>query len=329
MQRDPRVFVIGSGSKLPTRQVGNEELSPLLGLSAAQIEKSSGIQSRRWAAENETTSELGAAALGSAMLDAGVEPNQIDYLLVGTMTPDARIPGTAPNVQARLGLDAIPCLDIRAACCNALYALQIGAALIRSGVARCVAIVLAEVQSPWLSLTPEDGTLSMLFGDGAAALILRAEPRPGVLEISDVLLATDGQYADDLGIRAPGVRFGDSPSDRRPRMNGQTVIMHASRKMTAACQELLKRNRLEPAGVTWLVPHQANLNLMKGLQRSLGLPAEALVSVIETTGNTSSASMGLALDQLRRGGRLCTGQKILLPAFAAGFTWGAGLLTVE
>ncbi len=300
-----------------------------MGLSAGQIEKSSGIRSRRWAAENETTSELGAAALDLAIRDAGVAPNQIDYLLLGTMTPDVRIPGSAPAVQARLGLGAIPCLDVRAACCNALYALQIGSALIRSGTASCIAIVLAEVQSTWLNLAPEDGTLSMLFGDGAAALILRAEPRPGALEVSDVLLATDGQYADDLGIRAPGVRFGDSPNDRRPRMNGQTIIMHASRKMTAACQELLKRNRIEPAGVSWLVPHQANLNLMKGLQRSLGIPAEALVSIIETTGNTSSASMGLALDHLRRSGRLCAGQKILLPAFAAGFTWGAGLLTVE
>ncbi|MDP2998562.1 MAG: ketoacyl-ACP synthase III [Bryobacterales bacterium] len=329
MPHGTRVYVVGSGSKLPARQVGNAELSPRLGLSPEQIEKSSGIRSRRWAAEDETTSGLGAAALEVAMRDAGVDAGQVDYLIFGTMTPDVQIPGTAPAVQNLLGLGAIPCLDIRAACCNALYGLQVGCALIGSGVAGCVALCLAEVQSAWLNLTPEDGTLSMLFGDGASALILSGESRPGALKVLDVVLATDGQYADDLGVRAPGTRFGNGPGDRLPRMNGRTVILHASRKMTAACHELLARNRLQPSDIHWLAPHQANLNLMEGLARALGLSPERLVSIIQTTGNTSSASMGLALDHLRRSGRLQAGERILLPAFAAGFTWGAGLLTVE
>ncbi len=323
------VYVVGSGSKLPARQVGNAELSPRLGLSPEQIEKSSGIRSRHWAAEGETTSGLGAAALELAMRDAGVDAGQVDYLIFGTMTPDVQIPGTAPAVQNLLGLGAIPCLDIRAACCNALYGLQVGRALIGSGAAGCVALCLAEVQSAWLNLTPEDGTLSMLFGDGASALILSGESRPGALKVLDVILATDGQYTDDLGVRAPGTRFGNSPGDRWPRMNGRIVILHASRRMTAACQELLARNRLQPSDIHWLVPHQANLNLMEGLARTLGLAPEKLVSIVQTTGNTSSASMGLALDQLRRSGRLQAGERLLLPAFAAGFTWGAGLLTVE
>jgi 3-oxoacyl-[acyl-carrier-protein] synthase-3 len=329
MQHGSRVYVVGSGSNLPARQVGNAELGLRLGLSPEQIEKSSGICSRRWAEEGETTSGLGAAALELAMRDAGVGASQVDYLIFGTMTPDVQIPGTAPAVQNLLRLGAIPCLDIRAACCNALYGLQIGSALIGSGVASCVALCLAEVQSAWLNLTPEDGTLSMLFGDGASALILSAQPRPGALEVLDVVLATDGQYADDLGVRVPGTRFGNGPGDRWPRMNGRTIILHASRKMTAACQELLGRNRLQSSDIHWLVPHQANLNLMKGLARALGLSADSLVSIIETTGNTSSASMGLALDHLRRSGRLQAGERVLLPAFAAGFTWGAGLLTVE
>jgi 3-oxoacyl-[acyl-carrier-protein] synthase-3 len=320
MQAEPSAYIVGSGSYLPVREVANAELGPRLGLSPAEIEKSSGIRARRWAGEGQTTSELAAAALEEALRDAGVARAEIDYLILGTMTPDVQIPGTAPAVQTRAGLGAIPSLDIRAACCNMLYGLEIGGALLRAGLARCVALCLGEVQSVWLNLAPENGTLSMLFGDGAAALILSAQPRPGALAVRDVLLATDGQYADELGVRAPGTR---------PRMNGQTIILHASRKMTSACQDLLARNRLRPPDVDWLVPHQANLNLMKGLARSLGVPADALVSVIETTGNTSSASMGLALDHLRRGGRLRAGQKILLAAFAAGFTWGAGLLTVE
>jgi 3-oxoacyl-[acyl-carrier-protein] synthase-3 len=295
-------------------------LSPRLGLSPVEIERSSGIRARRWAGEGQTTSELAAAALDVALSDAGLAPAAIDYLILGTMTPDVQIPGTAPAVQSRAGLGAIPSLDIRAACCNMLYGLEIGGALLEAGRARSVALCLGEVQSPWLNLTPAAGTLSMLFGDGAAALILSAQPRPGALALGDVLLATDGQYADDLGVRAPG---------SWPRMNGQTVILHASRKMTAACRDLLARNGLQPSDIDWLVPHQANLNLMQGLARGLGVPADSLVSIVETTGNTSSASMGLALDHLRRGGRLRAGQKILLAAFAAGFTWGAGLLTVE
>lgn len=329
MRAEPSAYIVGSGSNLPVREVANVELGPRLGLSPAEIEKSSGIRARRWAGEGQTTSELAAAALEEALRDAGLAPAAVDYLILGTMTPDVQIPGTAPAVQTRAGLGAIPCLDIRAACCNMLYGLEIGGALLRAGLARCVALCLGEVQSAWLNLAPEDGTLSMLFGDGAAALILSAQPRPGALAVRDVLLATDGQYTDELGVRAPGTRFGNSPGECRPRMNGQTIILHASRKMASACQELLARNRLQPSDIDWLVPHQANLNLMKGLARSLGVPADALVSVIETTGNTSSASMGLALDHLRRGGRLRAGQKILLAAFAAGFTWGAGLLTVE
>jgi 3-oxoacyl-[acyl-carrier-protein] synthase-3 len=329
MRPEPSAYIVGSGSSLPAREVTNEELGPRLGLTPAEIEKSSGIRARRWAGEGENTSELAAAALEEALGDAGVAPVEVDYLILGTMTPDVQIPGPAPAVQTRAGLGAIPALDIRAACCNLLYGVEIAGALIRAGRARRVALCLAEIQSRWLKLAPEDGTLSMLFGDGAAALVLSAEARPGALAVGDVLLATDGQYADELGVRAPGTRFGDRPADRWPRMNGQTIILHAARKMTAACQELLARNHLQPHDIDWLVPHQANLNLMKGLARALGMPAEALVSIVETTGNTSSASMGLALDRLRRSGRLRPGQRILMPAFAAGFTWGAGLLTVE
>src|ERR1043166_7030002 len=165
-------FIIGSGTCLPDLVVTNEELAPRLNLEPEKIFKSSGIRQRRWVEDKVTTSSLAAEALRGALDDASLSPDSIDYLIFGTMTPDRFIPGSAPSVQHALGLREIPALDIRAACCNGLYALQLSRALINSGAANNVAVCLAEVQSPLLDLSPQSATLSMLFGDGAAALIV-------------------------------------------------------------------------------------------------------------------------------------------------------------
>lgn len=323
-------YITGSGLYAPEQSIANEEIAEKLGLEAEQILKSSGIRRRRWAAKGTTTSSLAAEALRLALDDAGLEAEDVDYVLFGTMTPDRFIPGSAPAVQQAAGLGQVPCLDIRATCCNALYGLQLGRSLIAAGAARRVALCLAEVQSPWLDLSPESGPISMLFGDGASALILSAEKADGALEVSDVLLATDGSFVDDLGVRAPGTGYGAAaaaPADFRPRMNGQAVILQASRRIVAACKELLARNGLAGGDVRWVVPHQANRNLLAQVARGLGLAAEGdhLVLLLEDYGNTSSASMGMALDALRRSGRVAEGDLLLLPAFGAGFTWGAAL----
>jgi 3-oxoacyl-[acyl-carrier-protein] synthase-3 len=249
-------------------------------------------------------------------------------LLFGTMTPDRFIPGTAPTLQHKLGLKEIPCLDMRAGCCNALYGLQLARSLIISGAVHDLALCLADIQSPLLELSPRAATTSMLFGDGAASLIISVTPRKGALEIVDVYLATDGKYVDDLGIRCPGSEYGkgEEDQDRAPRMVGQSVILQASRKMVAACKTIIERNELEVNDVAWLVPHQANANLLSQVARGVGLTnLEKVISVIECTGNTSSASMGLALDHLNREHEVREGDYVLLPAFAAGFTWGAAL----
>ena len=330
-----KAFITGSGASLPERAVSNEEIAERLGLDPAQIYKSSGIRSRRWAEPGTTTSSLAATALAHALEDAGLAGADIDYLLFGTMTPDRFIPGSAPAVQKRLALGEIPCLDIRGTCCNALYGLQLARALVTSGAARRVALCLAEVQSAWLEFTPASGTTSMLFGDGASALVVSAEENAGALEIEDILLATDGAYIDDLGVRCPGTEFGTTRShdalqygaDYSARMVGQSVILHASRKIAAASQAVLERNSLTVSDVRWMVPHQANANLLAQVARSLRFPTEGggVVTVLEETGNTSSASMGIALDTLRRARRIEAGDYLLLPAFGAGFTWGAGL----
>jgi 3-oxoacyl-[acyl-carrier-protein] synthase-3 len=332
-------YIISSGTHLPERIVTNEDIAGTLGLEPDYIFKFSGIRRRRWASPNETTSLLASAALRLALDNSGLTPEDIDYLLFGTMTPDRFIPGSASAVQKQAGLREIPCLDIRATCCNALYGLQLASSLIKSGAAHNVAICLSDIQSAWLDLSPEAGKISMLFGDGASALIVSAEHRKGSLQILDVLLATDGTYLDDLGIRCPGTEFGTgigqhgSPDlgDFRARMAGQSVILQASRRVVAACQSVLERNGLTVKDVRWLVPHQANANLLSQIARNLNISMDdgSVVSVLEEYGNTSSASMGIALDTLRRADLINIGDNLLLPAFGAGFTWGAGLCRVS
>lgn len=328
-------FITGTGTYLPERIVTNEEIAEYLKLSPEQIFKSSGIRRRRWADAGTKTSSLAAAALAQALDDAQIDAGEVDYLIFGTMTPDRFIPGSAPSIQNSFGLREIPCLDIRAACCNALYGLQLARALVASGTARCVAICLAEIQSAWLDLSPPSATISMLFGDGASALIVSNEPRDGALQVLDVHLSTDGSYADHLGIRCPGTEFGSTQAhnasehrdDYAARMNGQSVILQASRRMVAACQSVLARNGLTASDVRWIVPHQANANLLAKVARDIHFPADGdgMVTVLEDTGNTSSASMGIALDKLRRSTTIKPNEHLLLPAFGAGFTWGAGL----
>jgi 3-oxoacyl-[acyl-carrier-protein] synthase-3 len=248
------------------------------------------------------------------------------------MTPDRFIPGIGPAIQSDLELNQIPCLDIRAACCNLLYALQLARSLVVSGAAKNVAIALAEIQSVWLDLTPGSATTSMLFGDGASALVVSDSSVAGALEIVDLCIGTDGAYIDDLGIRRPGTEYGPARAetsnhlvDYYPRMIGQSVILQASRRMVSACETVLSRNGLKTGDVGLLIPHQANANLLTQVAKNLRIDSTRIVSVIEEFGNTSSASMGIALDTARRTGRIEGGQNLLLPAFGAGFTWGAGL----
>ncbi len=330
-----QAFIIGSGMAVPEPIVTNEEIAEKLGLTPEKIFKSSGIRRRRWAAEGTRTSSLACDALNHALKDAGITANDVDYLIFGTMTPDRFIPGSAPSVQKSLGLREIPCLDIRATCCNALYGLQIAQALIISGAARKVAICLADIQSAWLRSTSKANSTYMLFGDGASAIIVSADVQEKALQIIDLYLATDGAHIDDLGIRCPGTEFGtvfshepdNFTEDYEARMVGQSVILHASRKMASACETVLERNNLTVNDVNWVVPHQANANLLAQVARNLNFSTEdgRLVSVLEDYGNTSSASMGIALDTLRRAGRIRAQDYLLLPAFGAGFTWGTGL----
>jgi 3-oxoacyl-[acyl-carrier-protein] synthase-3 len=326
-------FITGTGRCLPEREVTNIELEEALGIEPDWVLKHTGIRARRWARGAEATSELAAGAAKQAVERAGVPLDAIDYLIAGTMTPDHQVPGIGPLIMARLGLKHIPALDIRTACCNPLYALNIGSALLHAGHAEHVLIVGAEVQSKGLKLAPSAKEISALFGDGAGACLLSRSARPGSIQLLDVALFTDGAFAKDLAVLAPGTANGDRWQARDaalreleyPVMNGRTVILHAARKLEEAAQVVLARQGWSAQDVDLVIPHQANGNLLSALARQLGLPSTRVVSVVEWSGNTSSASILIALDWAYEQERLQPGTRVLFAAFGAGFAWGAAV----
>jgi 3-oxoacyl-[acyl-carrier-protein] synthase III len=326
-------FIVGTGRCLPERLMASAELAAVLETDEEWIVKHTGIKTRRWALGLEATSDLAVGAARLALQHAELPPEAINYLIAGTMTPDHQIPGIGPLIQARLGLNQIPCLDIRTACCNPLYAFDIGSALIRANRAEHVLIVGAEVQSKGLRLTPQAKELSALFGDGAGACVLAKSARPGAIQLMDILLCTDGRFARDLAVLAPGTGNGsrwsrEDPAAREllyPVMTGRTVILHAARKLEEAARAVLLCRGWSAQDLDLVIPHQANANLLLALGRQLGLPAAKIVSVVEWSGNTSSASILIALDWAYEQELLQSGHRLLFLAFGAGFAWGAAL----
>lgn len=326
-------YLTGFGAALPEREVTNAELAPQLGVTPEWIEANSGIRARRWVNANQSTSELATDAVQAALHDSGLEAAQLDYLIGGTLSPDYQVPGIAPLVQRRLaGCRPVPALDVRTGCAAILYSLQVAQGLLAAGSAQHVACFGAEAQSKGLDIHPRAAELSMLFGDGAGAVIVSRAPKPEGLSVRllDVLIATDGSFAEDLCVRAPGTAHGpswqaDDPALHHGAMNGRTVILQAVRKLSDAALTITARHGLTPAQIDVVVPHQANLNLLQALGKRLNLPAERLVVNLDRYGNTSGASAFLALHQAHCEKRFRAGAYVLLLAFGAGFTWGAAL----
>ncbi|MBI3652151.1 MAG: ketoacyl-ACP synthase III [Acidobacteria bacterium] len=336
-------YIIGSGAALPERVITNAELAAKLGVAPDWIVANCGIRERRWVDANQATSDLAAQAVNDALHDAGIGAEQVDYLIGGTLSPDYQTPGIAPLVQRKVaGCRAIPALDLRAACATLLYSLQIGRGLIESKTAKTIICFAAEAQSKGLELSPQSAEISMLFGDGAGALVLcdvlpaRREGKHRALKIEDVLIATDGSFAEDLIVRAPGTANGARWFDAAQMaanlhcgaMNGRTVILQAVKKMTAAANDILARHNLSRSQISLVIPHQANANLLRALSHRLMIAPERVVMNVERYGNTSSASAFLALWQAQREARLTEDAWVLILAFGAGFTWGAALCRV-
>jgi len=317
--------IIGVGAYLPERTLTNADLESMVDTTDEWIRTRTGIASRRIAAVGEATSQLATAAARAAMADAGISPAEVDFLVVGTSSPDHIFPSTAALTQAALGLSC-PGVDVMAACTSFVFALQHATVMIESGRARTVLVVGADALTRHVDFT--DRRTCVLFGDGAGAVVLQASETPGVLGID---LGTDGTGADVLAIPAGGSAAPCTPERvaqglQYLRMSGAEVFKFAVRVIPETTERALEASGLRVSDVDWLVPHQANSRIIDTVADRLGMPHERVVSNIEHVGNTSAASIPLALNDLYTSGDLRPGDVIALVGFGAGLTWGAAIV---
>lgn len=325
----PSVFIRALGVHTPERRLTNAELSGMVDTSDEWIRTRSGIGERRIAGPGENPSDMGAKAAALALARAGLAAADIDLLVVATMTPDQPFPSTACLLQAKLGLRRdIPCFDVGAACSGFVYALQVARDMMASGAYRRALVVGAEKLSSVVDWS--DRTTCVLFGDGAGAAVLETTTTPGVGLLAN-LLGADGTNAELLhcaggGSAAPATADSLAAGQQFLRMNGKEVFRHAVRVMTEACERVLTQAGVTSAQVAWFIPHQANIRILEAVASQLQVGMERFPSNLERYGNTSAASIPLALEEAWRDGKLKHGDLILIVAFGAGLTWGATLL---
>jgi 3-oxoacyl-[acyl-carrier-protein] synthase-3 len=317
--------ITGTGSMLPAKRVTNADLAAQLAARGIEtsdewIVERTGIRARHFAAPDQTASDLALEAARHALEAAGRKAGEIDLIIVATSTPDMVFPSTATIVQHKLGVAGCPAFDVQAVCSGFVYALTVADALIRTGSASRALVIGAEVFSRILDF--DDRTTCVLFGDGAGAVVLEASDRPGVLAAD---LHADGAYRDILC--TPGtVSGGKVLGDPTLKMDGPAVFKLAVKVLEESARAVLAKAGRTDADIDWLIPHQANIRIMQGTARKLKLPPEKLVVTVDEHGNTSAASIPLALDVVMRGGRVRAGDTVMLEGVGGGFTWGAVLL---
>ena len=317
--------IAGTGSYLPPRRLTNADLVAELaqrGIESSDewIVERTGIRARHFAAPDVASSDLGVEAARQALDAAGLQPQDIDLIIVATSTPDMVFPSTACILQNKLGANGCAAFDVQAVCSGFVYALSVADAMIQSGAARRALVIGAEVFSRILDFN--DRTTCVLFGDGAGAVVLEASEQPCILA-SD--LHADGRHVDILCV--PGhVSGGQVLGDPLLKMDGQAVFKLAVGVLEKAARATLEKAQLTEADIDWLIPHQANIRIMQGTARKLKLPMEKVVVTVDQHGNTSAASIPLALDHAVRAGQVQAGQTVLLEGVGGGFTWGAVLL---
>jgi len=312
--------IIGTGSYLPPNAVSNDDLAKRMDTSDEWIRSRTGIRQRHIAQADETSGSLALEASRAAIASAGISAQDIDLIILATSTPDYIFPSTACLLQARLGIKGCPAFDLQAVCSGFVYALATADLFIRAGQHRCALVVGAEVFSRILDWN--DRGTCVLFGDGAGAVVLRADDKPGVMASA---LHADGSYADILSV--PGnVCGGKVIGDPFLRMDGPAVFKFAVRVLDEVARETLAKCGERVEDIDWLIPHQANLRILEATARRLGIAPEKLIVTVDTHGNTSAASVPLALDVAVRDGRIKTGDKVMLQGVGGGFTWGAVLV---
>ena len=312
--------IIGTGSYLPAKVVTNFDLEKIVDTSHDWIVSRSGIVERHMAAENEMSSDLALQASTRAIETAGISANDIDLIIVATTTPDHIFPSTACVLQDKLGIKSAIAFDVQAVCSGFIYALNTADLYIRGGQAKNVLIVGTEVLSRILNW--EDRTTCVLFGDGAGAVVLQRSEKPGILSTK---LHADGSQRCMLSATGQ-ISNGKIQGEPFIKMDGQAVFKFAVKSLSEVAEEVLAENKLQGSDIDWMVPHQANIRIIEATAKKLGLSMDKVVQTVATHGNTSAASIPLALDVAVRDGRIKPGQHILMEAVGGGFTWGAALI---
>ncbi len=317
--------ITGTGSYLPPKRVTNADLAAQLAAGGVEtsdqwIVERTGIRARHFAEPDVTSSELGVHAARAALEAAGRQAGEIDLIIVATSTPDMVFPSSACILQNKLGIAGCPAFDVQAVCSGFVYALTVADAMIRTGSASKALVVGAEVFSRILDF--QDRTTCVLFGDGAGAVVLEASDTPGILATD---LHADGKHVGILCV--PGtVAGGQVLGDPLLKMDGQAVFKLAVGVLEDAARTTLRKAGKTDADIDWLIPHQANIRIMQGTAKKLKLPLDKLVVTVDQHGNTSAASIPLALDAAVRSGKIVKGDTLMLEGVGGGFTWGAVLL---
>lgn len=326
--------IIGTGSYLPERVLTNRDLEQMVETSDEWIVTRTGIKERRIARSDEYTSDMGLAAAKLAIQDANLEPMQIDFIILATLTPDYPFPSTACIIQHQLGAKNAGSMDIQATCTGYLYALSTAKAFIESGMYKNVLVIAAEKLS---SITDyKDRTTCVLFGDGATACVVSSSGmgQKGLI-IDSIHVGSDGEFSQLIiqqggGCRAPASADTVAQSKHYITMAGNEVFKHAVRRMETACKECLDAAGVSEKEISWLIPHQANIRIIDAMaKRFEHLPGDRIYKTIQKYGNTSASSVGIALDEMRKNQKLEDGEKVLLTAFGGGLVWGAALLRSE
>jgi 3-oxoacyl-[acyl-carrier-protein] synthase-3 len=310
--------IAGTGSYLPEKILTNAELEHMVDTTDEWIVTRTGIRERHIAAEGEFTSDLAFASAQKAIQAANISAQDIDLIIVATTTPDRVFPSTACLLQDKLGISLCPAFDIQAVCSGFIYAVATADSFIKAGSAKCALVIGAETMSRITDWTDRGNCI--LWGDGAGAVILKASEEPGILSTH---LHADGSYANLLNVPS-GVSKCDG--GKTIQMEGNAVFKVAVNTLDAIVDETLLANNLEKSDVDWLVPHQANIRILQSTAKKLGMSMDRVVVTVDTHGNTSAASIPLALDVAVRDGRIKRGETVLMEAFGGGFTWGSVLL---
>lgn len=316
-----RSVIRGSGHYLPLQRLTNAMLEQRVDTTDQWILERTGIRERRIASATETPASMGVAAARHALLAASISADELDLIVVATTSGERAFPSVACDIQAALTSANIPAFDVAAACSGFLFALSVADQYIRSGTYRRVLVIGTDALSRLCH--PEDRNTLILFGDGAGAVVLEAGDHGGILSTH---LHSAGEFADLLGVQHPNRHQPEALSEAWMYMKGSEVFKVAVSKLSELVQETLAANQLDAGDLDWLVPHQANMRIISATAKKLNLPMQQVVTTLDYTGNTSAASVPIALDVAIRDGRIKRGDKLLLEAFGGGFAWGSAFI---